>query len=90
MMAVLMTVQKAFAWILAFSGSFALLGTLIGFCLGRWMPSYYRSVFEGGNDASFDPIAVGVGQGVTQGFVGGGILGVMVVGLLIWRDGRRT
>lgn len=44
-----------------------ILGLGIGAALGSIVPGYYRSVFRGGADAHFDPIAVGIGQGLTPG-----------------------
>ena len=37
------------------------IGAGIGYALGKFVPSYYRSVFNGGNDPRFDPVSVGVG-----------------------------
>ncbi len=62
-----------------------LIGTAIGAMLGAFVPGYYRSVFAEGSSANFDPLAVGIGQGLTQGAAGGTIVGLVVVGLYLWR-----
>ena len=66
---------------------FALLGSGVGFLLGRFNPEYYRGVFRNGDSPDFDPIAVGIGQGATQGLVGGILVGLIVVGFRTF--GRR-
>jgi hypothetical protein len=66
------------------------LGLGIGAALGALVPGYYRSVFRGGADATFDPIAVGVGHGLTQGVVFGGIIGLVLVALWYWCQSRKN
>lgn len=65
-----------------------LLGLLIGLALGSLVPGYYRSVFANGNEEFFDPVAVGIGQGLTQGVVFGGVVGLVLVALFYWRRSR--
>lgn len=72
----------------AFLGS--LIGLGLGSALGSLLPGYYRSVFSNGNDPNFDPVAVGIGQGVTQGLAFGGIVGVVLVALFYWYRSRLT
>lgn len=84
-----MTVLRAFGIIVASAVCFSLLGGLLGFTLGSAVPGYYRSVFFGGNRPDFDPVAVGVGQGTTQGFVGGIVIGLLVVAVLAWYNSRQ-
>jgi hypothetical protein len=59
-------------------------GLLIGLALGTLVPGYYRSVFAGGDRPSFDPVAVGIGQGLTQGVVVGLFVGVALVAVHYW------
>ena len=61
-----------------------LIGMGIGAALGSFVPGYYRSVFARGTHPGFDPVAVGVGQGLTQGIAFGGIVGLVLVGLFYW------
>jgi hypothetical protein len=70
----------------AFSGG--LIGLGIGAALGTFVPGYYRSVFSRGNDPNFDPIAVGIGQGLTQGVVFGGVIGLLLVAMFYWYRSR--
>lgn len=63
---------------------FLALGGATGYYLGRYQPGYYRSVFSNGDEATFDPLAVGIGQGVTQGVVCGGLVGLAVILLQAW------
>ena len=66
----------------------ALAGTAIGFCLGKFAPGYYRSVFWAGQLQDFDPVAVGIGQGLTQGLAFGAIVGIALVAVLCWYHTR--
>jgi hypothetical protein len=63
-----------------------LAGLGIGAALGQAVPGYYRSVFPNGTDQHFDPIAVGIGQGLTQGVVFGAFVGMFLVGVYYWRN----
>ncbi|MEO1525145.1 MAG: hypothetical protein AAFX06_06895 [Planctomycetota bacterium] len=63
-------------------------GALIGAVLGSLWPGYYESVFRNGDSASFDPIAVGIGQGLTQGVVFGSLIGLALVALFYWYRSR--
>lgn len=74
-----MTVVRGFVIILASGGAFALGGGAMGYALGQLAPSYYRSVFHGGDAPSFDPVQVGIGLGVTQGLFAGLVVGAVVV-----------
>lgn len=67
-----------------------LVGLAVGACLGTYAPGYYRSVFRNGDALSFDPLAVGIGQGLTQGIVFGGVIGVAAVALFYWYRSRST
>ena len=84
-----MTVLRAFAIIAASGASCAFLGGLLGFLLGIAVPEYYRTVFGRGNAPGFDPVAVGVGLGTTQGLVGGLVIGVLVVFVVAWYNSRQ-
>jgi hypothetical protein len=72
----------------AFAGG--VLGLMIGAALGTFAPGYYRSVFASGNSANFDPVAVGIGQGLTQGVVFGGLIGLALVAMFYWYRSRRN
>ena len=62
----------------------ALLGLGVGAAIGRFAPNYYRSIFSNGGDPSFDPMAVGVGLGLTQGAGLGTLAGLILVALYYW------
>ena len=64
------------------------IGLAIGAALGVFVPGYYRSVFVGGNSPGFDPVAVGIGQGLTQGIVFGGCCGLAAVAMFYWYRSR--
>jgi hypothetical protein len=79
---------KAFLVVVASSVVFAAIGGIIGYGIGSYMPGYYRSVFENGSRADFNPVEVGIGQGITQGVVGGAIVGLALVAIVVWRGKR--
>ena len=79
-----MTIRQAFTLVLATTLAFTAIGGLIGFLLGRFLPNYYRSIFIQGREPDFDPLAVGVGQGLTQGVTAGAVVGVSLVALMTW------
>ncbi len=83
-----MTIRAAVATIAACTAILAGIGGGIWWALGTFAPGYYRSVFRSGNEPWFDPVSVGVGQGLTQGTAGGVVVGLVVVALFIWRDTR--
>ena len=84
-----MTVARGFA-IIIFSGiAFAAGGGGLGYALGRLAPSYYRSVFHGGESPGFDPLQVGIGLGVSQGLVAGLVVGAVVVVAVALSGSRR-
>lgn len=56
-----------------------LIGLGLGAALGYFLPSYYRSVFANGDSATFDPLSVGIGQGLTQGIALGACIGVAIL-----------
>jgi hypothetical protein len=85
-----MTFARALINVLATTLLLALLGTGAGYALARFSPGYYRSIFRSGNDATFDPVNVGVGLGLTQGLAAGVVVGLALVALLCWRDVRRV
>lgn len=83
-----MTITRAFATLVGCTLLLAVIGGGIGYALGRFVPAYYRSVFEDGHDPRFDPVSVGLGQGLTQGTAGGVVAGLAVIALLSWREIR--
>lgn len=83
-----MTVRIALATIVQCTLLVAAFGAVAGYTLGTLAPGYYRSVFRSGREPGFDPVRVGVGQGLTQGTAGGVVVGLAVVALLCWRDLR--
>ncbi len=64
------------------------LGMAVGAALGHFVPGYYQAVFASGSSPEFDPVAVGVGQGLTQGFVCGAIISLVLVALFYWYRSR--
>jgi len=83
-----MTLKKALSVIIGMTVLSGALGCLGGYLLGKFNPGYYRAVFHGGERPDFDPIAVGVGLGLSQWAAAGAVLGVVLVLVLTWYDLR--
>lgn len=83
-----MTLQRASLFVGASTLLGGIAGASIGSFLGRTMPGYYRGVFVTGSDPAFDPVAVGFGQGLTQGLAGGAAVGICLVAIVAWHDVR--
>lgn len=64
-------------------------GAALGFALAKVAPGYYRSVFSSGDRPDFDPEAVGLGLGATQGVVAGLLVGLAIACMLAWFNSRR-
>lgn len=83
-----MTLIKALSIILGLTALGATLGGIGGYLLGTLNPQYYRGVFRDGHHPEFDPVAVGVGLGVSQWAAGGLVVGTFLVLVLTWYDLR--
>lgn len=83
-----MSVREMLTLLISSTLFFTGLGGGVGYALGKHLPSYYRSIFEGGQSETFDPLAVGIGQGLTQGIFAGAGIGVLLVIVLAWYRAR--
>ena len=85
-----MTIFRGFLIIVLSCVAFAGAGLANGYGLAVFVPNYYRSVFVHGREPWFDPIVVGIGQGLTQGSVCGLVVGCVVVLATAWYNARRS
>jgi hypothetical protein len=83
-----MTAKKALGIVLLWGVSLAAVGGAIGALLGTAAPNYYRSFFTYGHSPDFNPVQMGIGLGVTQGFAAGITIALVGLVLLAWRDMR--
>jgi hypothetical protein len=65
-----------------------LLGSIVGAALGAFVPGYYRSVIPGSDRPGFDPLAVGIGLGLTQGIMFGALVGLGLAAMYYWHRSR--
>jgi hypothetical protein len=65
-----------------------LLGSVGGAALGAFVPDYYRSVIPGSDRPGFDPLAVGIGLGLTQGIMFGAVVGLALAAMYYWHHSR--
>jgi hypothetical protein len=73
----MVTLKKATITVFVASVSFGVYGSLIGYLIGTWTPNAYLHP---------DPPVFGMSLGLRQGAVSGVATGLVVVGLLCWRD----
>ena len=66
-----MTIAKGFVITFASGLLCAAGGGALGYALAVLSPAYYRGVFQAGRAPGFDPVAVGLGLGISQGLIAG-------------------
>src|SRR4029077_7599303 len=84
-----MTIVRAILIIVGRAAVFSMLGAGLGATQGVVAPDYYRGVFLTGNRPDFNPVQLGFGLGMTQGFTGGIVIGILVVAILAWHSSRK-
>lgn len=78
------TLTKAVLFVLGMAAGGAFLGLALGAFLGAFVPEYYRSVFSRGDSPEFNPLAVGIGLGLTQGAGFGAVVGSVLIAAFYW------
>ncbi len=81
-----MNILKAITTVAATTILSAIVGGLIGAGLGKIAPTYYLQTLHVRDSNSFNAIEMGLGLGVTQGLIGGIIVGMLIVGFLVWKE----
>ena len=66
-----MTVIRGFVITIGSGLIGGLVGTAIGFVLGKFAPDYYHTVFRMPRSVDLDPTHIGIGLGLTQGLGAG-------------------
>ena len=85
-----MNVLKALATVVGTGLGFGILGSAIGALLGQVAPSFFRQMLPLRDPATFNPVQVGFGLGLTNGLGWGLVVGVLLVAILAWRETRLT
>ena len=85
-----MTVVRGFVITVASGAALAVLGGLLGYAMGIFVPDYYRLVFRSHPDVQFDPAQVGLGLGLTQGLAAGLFIGLVIVVAVAWFRSRQA
>lgn len=83
-----MNVGKALATVSGLAIVFGIVGTAIGYCLGTYTPDFYRQTFPIRDPETFDPVQAGIALGLINGLIWGLVVGVLVVGILAWKETR--
>jgi hypothetical protein len=85
-----MNVLKALATVIGTAVVFSAAGTAIGVFLGKTAPGFYRQTVAIRDEASFNPIELGLGLGLTNGLIWGMVVGMVIVTVLAWKESRRA
>lgn len=82
-----MTYFKALATVVGTAISFGIVGTGIGAFLGHFTPDFFR-LFVLRDMEDLDPLETGIGLGLVNGLIWGLVVGVLVVGIVSWKETR--
>lgn len=82
------SIGRALSIIMACGLAASVAGAGIGYALARFVPAYYRSIFEAGDDPGFDPVQVGLGLGISQGLICGLLIGSVIILAEAWTRWR--
>ena len=83
-----MTLFKALATVVGTSIGFGIVGTGIGAFLGKFTPGFFLHLFPLRDVENLNPLEFGVGLGLVNGLTWGLVIGVLVVGIVSWRETR--
>lgn len=83
-----MNVVKALATVVGTGVGFGVGGTAIGALLGHVAPSFFRQLLPLRDPATFNPVELGIGLGLTSGLGWGLAIGVLLVAIIAWKDTR--
>jgi hypothetical protein len=83
-----MNVTKALATVVGTAVGFGAAGTAIGLFLGKVAPGFFRQMLPLRDPASFNPLELGIGLGLTNGLGWGLVVGVLLVAIIAWKETR--
>lgn len=83
-----MNYGRALTWMAISAVLFCMIGGVIGFATGILMPEYFQSLQNPTAQSEFDPVAVGIGQGLIGGFITGTVAGLLMASIAMWREVR--
>ena len=84
-----MTVVRGFLITLSSGITGSVVGTSIGYGVGRFFPFYYQTVFDlPENSVRSDLIELAMGMGMLQGLGGGLAIGLVIVLVVAWYQQR--
>jgi len=84
-----MTLFKALATVVGTAFGFGIAGTGIGAFLGNFTPGFLR-LFLLRDLENFKPLEIGIGLGLVNGLIWGLVIGVLVVGIVSWKETRMS
>ena len=83
-----MNLFKALATVVGTAIGFGMAGMGIGSFLGHFTPGFFRHPFPPKDMEHFNPMELGIGHGLVSGLIWGLVIGVLVVGIISWRETR--
>jgi hypothetical protein len=84
----IMNVIKALATVAAAALAFGAAGMGIGYGLGKVAPGFFRQTLPVRDPATFNPVEIGLGLGLTNGLIWGMVIGLVLVAILAWKEVR--
>lgn len=79
-----MTLARALLFVIGTAIAFGVIGAVLGWGIGAFLPDAYRAWCTWGPDPSFSPIEFGIGIGLVQGLIAGLAVGVVLVAIVTW------
>lgn len=83
-----MNVTKALATVVGTAVGFGAAGMALGVFLGKVAPGFFRQMLPLRDPASFNPVELGIGLGLTNGLGWGLVVGVLLVTIIAWKETR--
>lgn len=83
-----MNIIKAISTVVATSLGFGIIGSAIGAFLGRFTPGFFTQLLPLRDIENFNPVEFGVGMGLVNGLTWGLVIGVLIVGIISWKEAR--
>jgi hypothetical protein len=83
-----MNVTRALATVVGTAAGFGAAGMALGVFLGKVAPGFFRQMLPLRDPASFNPVELGIGLGLTNGLGWGLVVGVLLVAIISWKETR--
>jgi hypothetical protein len=83
-----MTILRGFITTVASGIAFGVGGGAVGYGVGRYLPDFYRTIFDVPRREAFNAAQFGLALGLTQGLLMGVAVGLVIVVAVTWYNSR--